>query len=153
VFTTPKPIHLLLTTCAAAAILGAAPATLAHHSYAMFDQSKKVEVTGTVAKLEWKNPHVFVWVYVPKPDGPGKYDLYVFENGSINVLSRLGWSDTVLKAGDKITIEYYPLRDGRTGGHFDKGTLADGRVLFGAGPLTPDRAPRPELDLPGARQR
>lgn len=133
-------------------IIAVAPAAFAHHSYAMFDQSKKVAVTGTVAKLEWKNPHVFVWVYVPKPDTPGKYDLYVFENGSINVLARLGWSDTALKAGEKITVEYYPLRDGRTGGHFDKGTLADGRVLFGAGPLTPDRAPRPELDLPGTRQ-
>ena len=101
----------------------------AHHSYAMFDASGTHKVSGTVAKLEWKNPHAFLWVYVPKPDEPGKYDLWGFENGSPSVLQGHGWNKDVLKTGDKVTVEYWPLRDGTIGGHCEKVTLADGPTL------------------------
>ena len=76
----------------------------AHHTYAMFDGTATRTVSGTVAKLEWKNPHVFLWVYVPSRENAGKYDLYAFENGSPSVLSDHGWTPTVLKPGDKVTI-------------------------------------------------
>jgi|SRR6185436_13913971 len=105
----------------------------AHHSYAMFDGSRTLTVNGTVAKLEWMNPHVFVWIYVPNPKAKDGYDLYAFENGSPNVLMRLGWTKTVLNVGEKITVEYWPLKDGRNGGHFLKATRAQGQVLYGAG--------------------
>jgi len=116
----------------------------------MFDASKKRMVSGTVAKLEWMNPHVFLWVYVPNKDNPGKYDLYAFENGAVSALIRLGWSSTAIKAGDKITVEYWPLKDGRKGGHCDKATLAGGRILYGAGgpQVAAGIAPRPEFQLP-----
>jgi len=108
-------------------------AAWAHHSYAMFDGTKTLSVTGIVAKVEWMNPHVYVWVYVPNAASPSGYDLYAFENGSISVLSRLGWTKSTFTAGEKITVEYSPLKDGRTGGHFIKGTHADGRVALGVG--------------------
>jgi len=108
-------------------------AATAHHSYSMFDGSKTLTVEGTVAKLEWMNPHVYVWVYVPNKNAPRGYDLYAFENGSTNVLTRLGWSKTALVAGEKISVEYWPLKDGRNGGHFLKATHADGRVTPGVG--------------------
>jgi hypothetical protein len=101
----------------------------AHHSYAMFETARTGTVTGTVAKLEWVNPHAFLWVYVPSPDKPGTYDLWGFENGSPSVLQGHGWNKEVLKAGDKIAVEYWPLRDGSIGGHCEKVTLADGRAL------------------------
>src|SRR5262249_39740954 len=110
-----------------------AASAAAHHSYAMFDGSQTLTVNGTVAKLEWMNPHVFVWVYVPNPKAKDGYDLYAFENGSPNVLTRLGWSRTVLTVGEKISVEYWPLKDGRNGGHFLKATRAQGQVLVGAG--------------------
>ncbi len=113
------------------AILAVAPA-LAHHSYAMFDGANTRTVSGTVAKLEWTNPHVFLWIYVPKPAGTG-YDLYAFENGSVGVLMRLGWSKESFKAGDKVSVEYWPLKDGRPGGHFHKATYSNGTVIEGAG--------------------
>jgi hypothetical protein len=113
---------------------------LAHHSYAMFDASKTLTVTGTVAKLEWKNPHVFIWVYVPRPGRPGSHDLYAFENGSTSVLARLGWSRSSLTEGEKISVEYWPLRDGRTGGHLRQLVHADGRIARGAGGPDPTRA-------------
>src|SRR4051794_25782948 len=67
-------------------------AAWAHHSYAMFDGTKTLTVSGTVAKLEWANPHVYVWVYVPNAAAASGYDLYAFENGSTGVLARLGWT-------------------------------------------------------------
>jgi hypothetical protein len=102
---------------------------LAHHSYAMFDTAHTSKVAGTVAKLEWMNPHAFLWVYVPSSDKPSKYDLWGFENGSPSVLQVHGWTKDALKAGDKIDVEYWPLRDGSIGGHCEKVTLADGRTL------------------------
>ena len=101
----------------------------AHHSYAMFDSTRTSTVTGTVAKLEWKNPHAFVWVYVPSPDKAGTYNLWGFENGSPSVLQGHGWKRDSLKAGDKIVVQYWPLKDGSIGGHCEKITLPDGGAL------------------------
>ncbi len=119
------------------AVLGALVAgtegVSAHHSYAMFDASRRLVVEGTVAKVEWQNPHVYVWVYVPNPTAPSGFDLYAFENAASNVLRRLGWTKTSLTVGEPIAVTYFPLRDGRSGGHFVSGALADGRTVAGAG--------------------
>ena len=125
-------LHLRALGIAVLWALSADPA-LSHHTYAMFDASRTVKVSGTVAKLEWTNPHVFVWVYVPTASTPGKYDLYAFENGSPNALTKVGWNKTILQAGDAITVEFWPLRDGRKGGHLSKVTLPDGRVIGSVG--------------------
>src|SRR5262245_10628958 len=112
-------------------VLSGIGSALAHHTYAMFDGTATRTVSGTVAKLEWKNPHVYLWIYVPSKESAGKYDLYTFENGSPSVLSDRGWTPTTLKPGDQVTIEYWPLKDGRHGGHFEKATFADGHSLKG----------------------
>ncbi|MEJ1963753.1 MAG: DUF6152 family protein [Gammaproteobacteria bacterium] len=123
-----------LALCSILAGVAMSPATgWAHHSYAMFDGTKTLTVNGTVAKLEWANPHVYVWVYVPSPASATGYDLYAFENGSTGVLSRLGWSKATFTVGEKIAVDYWPLKDGRHGGHFIKAIHADGRVALGAG--------------------
>ena len=98
----------------------------AHHSYAMFDQAKKLSLQATVAKVEWGNPHVFVWVYVQQPDG--HYKPYSFESGSVSTLSREGWTANSLRVGEKVTVQYFPLRDGRTGGSLIRVIHADGRI-------------------------
>jgi hypothetical protein len=121
------------TLVASISLLLAASSAGAHHSYAMFDGSKTVTVTGVVAKLDWSNPHIFIWVYVPNPKAPSGHDLYAFSNASTNVLSRNGWTPTTLKAGEKISVDYWPLKDGRTGGQFIKATHEDGRVTRGIG--------------------
>lgn len=104
---------------------------VAHHTYAVFDLRKQMTVAGTVAKFEWTNPHSYLWVYVPRPGSPKEYDLYAFENGSPTNMTRQGWTKSVLKAGDRISIDYAPLKDGRHGGHLLRVTFADGRVLRG----------------------
>lgn len=103
---------------------GATPAQ-AHHSYAMFDLTQRRTVEGTVAKLEWINPHVFVWLYVKGKQG---YDLYSFESGSPAMLKRHGWTPSTLAAGERLTIEYFQLKDGRNGGAFVSAMHADGRI-------------------------
>jgi hypothetical protein len=109
---------------------------VAHHSYAVFDITKRQTVAGTVAKFEWTNPHSYLWVYVPRPGSPKEYDLYGFENGPPSMMTRVGWTKSVLKAGDRVSIDYSPLKDGRPGGHLTRVTLADGRVLQGD-PMAP----------------
>jgi hypothetical protein len=104
-----------------------------HHSYAMFDGSKTLTVSGAVAKLEWSNPHVFIWIYVPSPRASTGYDLYGFSTASTNVLSRNGWSPSVLKVGEKVSVDYWPLKDGRTGGQFIRAVHEDGHVTWGRG--------------------
>jgi hypothetical protein len=133
--------------CLAMLLILATP-LMAHHSYAMFDGSKTLTVTGTVAKLEWTNPHVYVWVYVPNLKAKSGYDLYAFENGSTNVLARLGWSKKTFKVGEKISVAFWPLKDGRTGGHFIKATHADGRVSPGAGGPGASRVVPAEAQVP-----
>jgi hypothetical protein len=126
-------IHPVARMLGLAVAFGAAATAAAHHSYTMFDSTRTLKVVGTVAKIEWTNPHVFVWVYVPNAQRKSGYDLYGFENGAPNALERLGWSKTTFATGEPVTIEYWPLLDGRTGGHFASATRADGSVLRGAG--------------------
>lgn len=91
--------------------------------------SKAIAVSGTVAKVEWINPHAFVWLYVQNQQGG--HDLYAFENGSAAMLRRFGWTKDTLAVGEKVTLHYRPLRDGRRGGYFIQATHADGRVTTG----------------------
>ena len=80
------------------------PATLSsHHSFtAEFDSKKPVTLTGTLTKLEWMNPHAYL--YVDVPDG-GAAANWAVELGSPNGLTRLGWRRTTLQVGERITIE------------------------------------------------
>lgn len=128
-----RSLDLLKSAALLLATLALASTTQAHHSYAMFDDGRTLEVTGTVAKLEWTNPHVYVWMYVKDTAAANGYTLYAFENGSINVLQGRGWSSTALKAGETATVAYWPLRDGRPGGHLSSMTLPNGSVLKGVG--------------------
>ena len=115
----------------------------AHHSYAEFDMSKTSVVKGTVAKVEWSNPHAYLWVYVST--GQGGHDLYAFENGSPAMLRRFGWTKDTLPVGEKITVQYRPLLDGRKGGYFIQAIHADGRVT-GGDPYAPGGAKIDEVN-------
>jgi hypothetical protein len=108
---------------------GCAGIALAHHTYSMFDASRELSVSGVVAKFEWKNPHTYLWVYVPSVANGGRYEAWAFENGAPFVLAKRGWSKDSVRPDDKVTVTYAPLRDGKPGGHCLKVTLPDGRSL------------------------
>lgn len=120
---------VLLALVCSAWVAGSA---VAHHSYAMFDQAKIAKVSGTIAKVEWSNPHAFIWVYVRKTNGNG-YDAWGFEGGSAGMV-RPDWNKYTLKVGEKVSIEYNPLKNGGIGGSFRSATLADGTVVGGPPP-------------------
>jgi hypothetical protein len=112
-----------------AGLLGLSGAAFAHHSGAMFDTSKKVDVSGTIIDFNWSNPHANFKVNVEKPGGVS--EVWAVEMNSPNNLVRDGWKRTTLKAGDKVTVTVRPLRDGTPGGQYVSIVLADGKVLGG----------------------
>lgn len=109
-----------------AASLIAAPA-LAHHSFAMFDASKTVTLSGTVKSFEWTNPHMWLTVSVPQASGqPIEYPL---EMQGIAGAVKLGWKRDTAKPGDKISVNIHPLKDGSHGGQLLSVVLADGEKI------------------------
>jgi hypothetical protein len=105
----------------------AAGIAAAHHSFTAFNMNEEKTVTGTVNKVEWTNPHIWIWIDVP--DGKGGTANYGFEGMSPNYLERRNWTRTTLKAGDKITVSFRPLRDGKNGGMFITGKMETGKIL------------------------
>ena len=114
------------TAIAAGGLALAAMPALAHHSFAMFDQSKQMTLEGTVHEFQWTNPHSFIELDVAKG---GKVQRWAIELNSPNNLTRQGWRRTSLKAGEKISVRIAPLRDGHPGGLFLDLRKADGKVL------------------------
>jgi hypothetical protein len=110
----------------------ASTAASAHHSFAMFDASKSVSVNGTVKQVEYANPHV--WVYLVVMNNKGQMETWGMEGGNLGGLYRMGWTKDSVKAGDKITMEVHPLKDGTMGGQIIRVTTSDGRVFGRGGP-------------------
>ena len=104
---------------AVAAILTTS-SSLAHHSFAMFDQSKSVELRGTVKSFRWSNPHVFIQLVVTKEGSDDEE--WSIEMTSPEHLARVGWKPGTLKPGDKVTLVIHPMRDGVKGGQYLSGT-------------------------------
>jgi len=121
-----------VTTFAFAALIAAAGASVStHHSFAVFDMTAQKSIEGTVKKVDWTNPHVWVWVDVPTTGGAS--ETYGFEGMSPNYLARRGWSRTTLQTGMKVTVQYRPLKDGKPGGMFVSAKLPTGLLLTGGG--------------------
>jgi Family of unknown function (DUF6152) len=97
---------------------------VAHHSFAVFDHTRTLTIRGTVTKFQWTNPHAFLEVDIPQPDGTMKH--FSIELTSINMMQRVGWRSNMIKAGDKITAIVAPLLSGDPVGLGLEVTLADG---------------------------
>ena len=109
---------------ACALVLALTTPALAHHSFAVFDHTRTVTIRGTVTKFQWTNPHGFLEVDVPQPDGKVKH--YSIELTSINMMQRVGWRSNTIKAGDTITAIVAPLISGDPVGLGLEVTMADG---------------------------
>jgi plastocyanin len=114
------------------AVLLASTSAVAHHSNAAFDPDKVVVLKGTVTRWLWTNPHV--WIHLSVDDGKGVKTEWQIEGRSPGILARSGWSRTILKPGDTITVDFSPARDGSHTGLTTRVTLGDGTVLSQASP-------------------
>lgn len=108
---------------------------LAHHSYAMFDRTKLITLSGKVRIWEFTNPHSYLWVYVKNDQGED--NLYGLEAPGPAQFVRAGWNKNTVQPGDSVTVQINPLADGRNGGNLVQVTLADGRVWSGGGQPVP----------------
>ena len=120
-------MKLCVSVVAAVAASFLAGSALAHHSFAMFDPDKTITKIGTVKELEWTNPHV--WLHVMAPDDAGKVVEWSFEMQAVQQATSGGWRPDIVRPGDKISVEYHPLKDGSRGGELLFATLADGKRL------------------------
>ena len=127
---------LRLRDFAVVAALACASTTNAHHSFAPYDRTKQVTLTGVVREFQWTNPHA--WIQIVVTDEQGREVEWGAECGSPNMMARTGWKRTTLAAGDRVTAVVNPLLDGKPNGSLVKLTLADGTVL-GPGDAPPPR--------------
>ena len=84
----------------------------AHHSFALFDQTKTSTIHGVVSRFDWTNPHIAVYVDLSGPPA----QRYKVETGSVNAMSRQGWKAGDIKVGDKVAVVFHPLKNGGPGG-------------------------------------
>ena len=120
---------LIVGAIAASGTAAAVTPLFAHHSFAAeFDANKPVKLTGTVTKMDWINPHSWLYIDVKEPDG--KTVNWKLEFGLPQALYRRGWRKTDLPHGATVTITGWRAKDGSHTANAGTVTLADGRRLF-----------------------
>ena len=107
-------IAYIRTLLVALAVIASSP-VLAHHSFAMFDDSKEVTLKGTVHEFQWTNPHA--WLLLDVVGAGGETEQWPVEMLSPNVLGRMGWKHSSLKPGDEVIVVIHPVRTGAKGGN------------------------------------
>jgi len=102
---------------------------LAHHSFAAeFDANAPIELTGTVTKVDWANPHTYF--YIDVTSARGDVQNWALEMGSPNGLMRRGWTRDSMKIGDVVIVSGWRAKDGATKGNARSVTLSTGKKLF-----------------------
>ena len=111
-----------------AVALAAAASASAHHSFAVFfDDTRTIEITGSVTEFRFSNPHAIISLDVRNKDGA--VEAWKAETNAVTLLKRRGWTKDSLKAGEVITVDGWPARDGANYMRMRTIKKADGTVL------------------------
>ena len=112
-----------------AVVVGALyPSTaLPHHSNVAYEVNKVITITGVVKDFDWVNPHT--WLHVVVDDGKGGKVEWACEGRAPGVLLRAGWSRSILKPGETVTVDMSPAKDGSKVSIIARVTKADGQIL------------------------
>ncbi len=125
----PTPMRTLAVVLAGAGLLCVAASAAAHHAFAAeFDAKKPLKLRGTVARMEWINPHT--WIHLDVKTAGGKVERWMIEGGPPNALYRRGFTKDSLPVGAEIVVEGFRSKDGTLRGNGRAITFADGRKLF-----------------------
>jgi Family of unknown function (DUF6152) len=125
----PTPMRALAVLLAGAGLLCVAASAPAHHAFAAeFDAKKPLKLRGTVARMEWINPHT--WIHLDVKTAGGKVERWMIEGGPPNALYRRGFTKDSLPVGAEIVVEGFRAKDGTLRGNGRDITFADGRKLF-----------------------
>ena len=117
------------TLCAALVLTATSAPAVAHHSlYAVFDEDQSVTLKGVVSKVEWVNPHVYLYMDVTGADG--KVTVWSIETFPPTTLRRAGLTRDTLGLGETITLLGYKARNGTPLAFLRQITFADGRELL-----------------------
>ena len=101
----------------------------AHHAFAAeFDSNRPLQLTGVITKMEWVNPHCWIYIDVKKPDGT--VQKWMIEGGTPNTLLRRGLRKEDVQPGTEIKVEGYMAKDGSNRANGRNLTLPNGRALF-----------------------
>src|SRR5881397_1938999 len=126
---------LSLIALAASLLFAAAAPAFAHHAFAAeFDAKTPVKLRGTVTKMEWINPHTWLYLDVKKPDGT--VEEWMVEAGTPNTLLRRGFTKESLKPGTEVIVDGYQSKDGSFRANGRNLTLPNGETLFLGGGST-----------------
>ena len=128
-------------------LAGGAVSLRAHHAFnAEFDANKPVSFSGTVTKVEWINPHVWLHLDVVMPNG--RTENWGFEAGTPNVLFRRGFTKASLMPGTKVKVDGYQAKDGTRRANGRDLTFSNGKKLFmgSSGTGAPYELARPGVD-------
>ena len=116
-------------TGAGLAVAGMIAPLAAHHAFsAEFDANRPLQFEGSVVKVEWINPHV--WIHIDVTNDDGTHDEWAFEAGTPNNLFRRGFTKQSLMPGQVIRVDGYQAKDGTNRGNGRDLTFPDGRTLF-----------------------
>jgi len=112
-------------------LIGIAPVS-AHHPFAAeFDRNRPVQVTGVVSRVEWANPHAYLYLDTAG-EKRGLDRTWKFELGGPNALERRGWYRSTVRAGDRVTVYGWRARNGRFYGSANNVKMEDGHDLNAA---------------------